>query len=56
MERLGGLIFNAIESLRNNKKHPNEDIIHATINKDLTLEERFKRMISCFIRQRKAFK
>ena len=26
-----------IESLRNKKKQPNEDTIHATINKDLTL-------------------
>ena len=25
-----------IESLRNKKKQPNEDTIHATINKDLT--------------------
>ena len=37
MEQLDELIFNDIESLRNNKKQPNEDAIHATINKDLTL-------------------
>ena len=29
-------IFNAIESLRNNEKQPNEDTIYATINKELT--------------------
>ena len=36
MEQLNEPIFNAIESLRSNKKHPNEDTIYVTINKDLT--------------------
>ena len=35
MEQLDELIFNAIESLRNNKKQPNDYTIYATINKDL---------------------
>ena len=36
MEELDEIIFNIIESLRNNKKEPNEDTRYATINKDLT--------------------
>lgn len=35
-EQLDEFIFNAIESLRNGKKQPNEDTIHVTINEDLT--------------------
>ena len=36
MEELDELISNIIESLRNNKKEPNEDSRCAAINKDLT--------------------
>ena len=36
MEDLHELIFNIIESLRNNKKEPNEDTTYTTINKNLT--------------------
>ena len=35
-EQLDEFIFNAIESLRNGKKQPNENTIHVTINEDLT--------------------
>ena len=34
MEQLDELIFNAIESLRNDKNQVNEDTIYATVNKD----------------------
>ena len=37
MEQLDTLIFNAIESLRTNKKQPNEDTLFTTISKELTL-------------------
>ena len=36
MEQLDELIFNAIESLINNNKQPNDYTIYATISKDLT--------------------
>ena len=36
MKELDEIIFKIIESLRNNKKEPNEDTRCATINKDLT--------------------
>ena len=36
MEQLDELIFNAFESLRNNKKQLNEDTIYGRISKDLT--------------------
>ena len=36
MEQLDERIFNTIESLRSNKKPPNDYTIYATINKDLT--------------------
>ena len=36
MEELDELIFNIIESLRNNKKEPNEDTRYAATNENLT--------------------
>ena len=36
MEQLDKLIFITIESLRNNKKQPNEDTIYTIISKELS--------------------
>ena len=36
IEQLDKIIFNVIQSLRNNIKQPNEDTIHTTIKKGLT--------------------
>ena len=36
MEQLDVFIYNAIESLKNNKEQPNEDTIYATTNKNIT--------------------
>ena len=36
MEQLDEITFSGIESLKINKKQPNEDTVYATIKKDLT--------------------
>ena len=48
MEQLDEIIFNAIESLRNNQKQSNED---TPVNM-----EKLKEQLTIIIRQRKTFK
>ena len=48
MEQLDEIIFNAMKSLRNNQKQPNEDT-------PVTMEK-LKKTINHCIRQRKTFK
>ena len=55
--QLDELISNAIGSLKNSQKQPNEDTVYAIINKDLTsfTMEKLKEQLTIFLGKEKPF-